>query len=126
MNSFCIEFCNLVIGSFCNGPDLLANYKITKSASGFLQLGVLLHQLLQAEAWKLYRNLGFFAFSFTLVDGSLAVFGMTDSLSRTKSALARRLFDRSGFGSAEFFAAAGEELGDVLDRVVGARGCGLL
>src|SRR3954452_1450865 len=104
----------------------LPNYKITKSLSGFLQLGVLLHQLLQPEAWKLYRNLGFFAFSFPLVDGSLAVFGMADALSGTESALAFWLFDRSGFGNAELCASAGEEFGDVLDRVVGVRGCGLL
>src|SRR3954452_6919664 len=96
----------------------LPNYKITKSLSGFLQLGILLHQLLQPEAWKLYRNLRFFAFSFALVDGSLAVFGMADALSGTKSALAFEFFDRSGFGNAEFFASAGEKFRDVFNRVV--------
>src|SRR5436305_5026642 len=89
--------------------------------SGFLQLGILLHQLLQAEAWKLYRNLGFFAFSLALVDRSFAVFRMTYSLPRTESALTGRRFHRRRFRDAELLAAAGEELGNVLDGVVGAR-----
>src|SRR5579859_409009 len=89
--------------------------------SGSLQLSVLLHQLLQAEAWKLYRNLGFFAFSFALVDRAFAVFWMADSLAGTKSAFPCRLFDRSHLGHGELLAAAGEEFGDVLNRIVGPR-----
>src|SRR6516164_8047947 len=88
---------------------------------GSLQLGVLLNQLLQAEAWKLYRNLGFFAFSLALIDSSLAVFRMPDSLSGTESALASRLLNGRGLRHGELLAAAGEELGNVVDRVVGAR-----
>ena len=88
-------------------------------ASGPLQLGILLHQLLQAEAWKLYRNLGFFAFSFALVNGSFPVLRMPDSLPRAESALARGFLDRS-FRDGKLLAPAGKELGDVLDGVVGA------
>src|SRR5260370_9985472 len=91
-----------------------------------LQLGILLHQLLQAEARKLYRNLGFFALSFALVDGSFSVFGMADFLAGTKAALARGLFYR-GFRDRALFATRSEELGDVLDRVVGiCRRCGFV
>src|ERR1700722_5878302 len=90
---------------------------------GALQLGILLHQLFQAEARKLYSNLGFFAFSFALIDGTLAVFGMADALARAESALAGGFF-RSGFRDGEFFAAAGEKLGDVLDGIVGLGGGG--
>ena len=90
-----------------------------------LQLGILLHQLLQAEARKLYRNLGFFAFSFALVDRSFAIFRMANLLAGTESALAGGLFDRR-LGDGELLAAAGEKLGDILDRVVGTgRGRGL-
>src|SRR5579872_56242 len=94
--------------------------------SASLQLGILLHQLLQAEAWKLYRNLGFFAFSFALIDRSLAVFRMSHLLSREEPALSRRLFDRLCLGNAELLASAGEKFRDVFDRVVGLRGHGLL
>ena|ERR1051326_1287486 len=89
--------------------------------SGSLQLGILLHQLLQAEAWKLYSNLSFFAFSFALVDGTLAILWMADSLSGPKSAFPCRLFDRCRFGHGELLAAAGEEFGNVLNRIVGPR-----
>jgi len=67
----------------------------------------------------LYRNLGFFALSLALVDGSFAVFRMADALSGLEPALARGLLD-DRFRGAEFLAAAGEELGNVLDGVVGA------
>src|SRR4029077_20191404 len=86
-----------------------------------LQLGVLLDQLLQAEARELYRNLGFFAVSFALVDGSFAIFRMADFLAGAESALACRFFDFD-FGDGELLTSAGEELGDVLDGVVGFGG----
>src|SRR5579872_3480119 len=89
--------------------------------SASLQLGILLHQLLQAEAWKLYRNLGFFAFPFALIDRALAIFWMADSLAGTESAFACRFFDRSCLGHGELLAAAGEEFGNVLNRIVGPR-----
>src|SRR5579864_2691258 len=87
-------------------------------SSGSLQLGILLHQLLQAEAWKLYSNLGFFAFSFALIHRSITVLRMPHSLSRTKAALARGFFDGRRFRHRELLAPAGEELGNVLNRVV--------
>src|SRR5260370_32329495 len=83
-----------------------------------LQLGILLHQLLQAEARQLYRNLGFFALSFALVDGSFSVFGMADFLASTKAALASGLGYRR-FEDRELFAPRGEELVDVLVTAVG-------
>src|SRR5579864_8504421 len=93
--------------------------------SGSFQLGVLLHQLLQAEARELYRNLRFFAFSLALVNRTLAILGMPNPLSGAKSALTRGLFDRR-FRDGKLLAAAGEELRDVLNRVVqAARGRGL-
>ena len=82
--------------------------------SAALQLGILLYQLLQAEARKLYRNLGFFAFPFSLIDSSFAIFGMANLLAGAESALAGGLFER-GFRDGELFAAAGKELRDVLD-----------
>src|ERR1700719_4922991 len=78
--------------------------------SGALELGILFHQLLQAEAWKLYRNLGFFAFSFALVDRPFAIFRMPYPLPRTKAALACRLLDGRRFPDRELFAASREEL----------------
>src|SRR5580658_5065584 len=91
-----------------------------------LQLGILFHQLLQAEARKLYSNLGFFAFSFALVDRPLAIFGMPNLLARPESALAGGLFDRR-FWHTELLPARGKELGNVLDGVVGlGRSRGLL
>src|SRR5260370_34884110 len=82
-----------------------------------LQLGILLHQLLQAEARKLYRNLGFFALSFALVHGSFSLFGMAAFLAGTKAALARGLFYR-GFPDRELFATRSEQMCDVLTSVV--------
>src|SRR5215469_14564510 len=81
------------------------------------QLRVLLHQLLQAEPRKLYRNLGFFTLSFPPVDGALAVFRMADLLTGAKAAPARGRLHWN-LRHAEFLAARGEELGDVLDRVI--------
>src|SRR5260370_37133841 len=92
------------------------NYSIALSA---LKLGILLHQFLQAEAWKLYSNLGFFAFSFALIDRAFPVFGVADLLSGAETALAGRLFYWR-FGDGELLAAAGEKLGDVLASVGGA------
>src|SRR5260370_17789777 len=88
-----------------------------------LQLGIPLHQLLQAEARKLYSNLDVFAFSFALVDGSLAVFGMANLLAGAKSALAGGRFSR-WFWDCELLAARGEELGDIFDELVVLGRCG--
>src|SRR5260370_27039743 len=94
------------------------NYSIALSA---LKLGILLHQFLQAEAWKLYSNLGFFAFSFALIDRAFAVFRVAHLLSGAEAALAGGLF-YGHLGDGELLAAGREELSDVLDRVVGPGG----
>src|ERR1700693_4523044 len=85
--------------------------------SRFLQLRVLLHQLLQTEARELYRNLRVFPIPLALIDRPFAVFRVLDLLSRTKSALAGRLFDRQ-LWELEFLPTRGKELGDVVDRIV--------
>src|SRR5581483_10265002 len=91
--------------------------------AALLQLGVLLHQCFQAEAWKLYSNLGVFAFSFAAKHRSLAEFGVANFLTGPESALPGRL--RNGHsGPGKLLAARGEELGDVVDRVVGRAGVG--
>ena len=71
----------------------------------------------------MYRNLGFFAFSFALVNRSFAIFWMADLLAWAESALAGGLFDRR-FGDGEVLTAAGEELRDVFDGVVGTAALG--
>ena len=48
---------------------------------------------------------------------------MANFLAGAESALTGGLFDR-GFRDGELLASAGEELGNILDRVVGARGRG--
>src|ERR1700756_1161579 len=83
----------------------------------FFQLRVFLHQLLQAEARELYRNLGFFTFSFALVHRTLAIFGMADLLSRSESSLTFDVFHLP-FWQLEFAATRGKELGNVVDGVV--------
>ena len=81
-------------------------------------MGVFFHQLLQAEARKLYSNLGFFAFSFSLVDRSLAIFWMANLLAGAESAFAGGRFERD-FRNGKLLAASGEKLGDVFDGIVG-------
>src|SRR5262252_7285830 len=98
----------------------MVNRQMTQSlndsiSSSSLQLGILLHQLLQAEAWKLYRNLGFFAFSLPLIDGAFAIFRMANALSGAEPAPALGLLEGRRFWNAELLAAAGEEFRDVLD-----------
>jgi hypothetical protein len=71
------------------GPKSAQPTAKTKSHElGLLQLRVLFHQLLQAEARELYRNLGLFAVAFALIDRALSIFRMLDFLSRAKSAAA--------------------------------------
>src|SRR6202020_650862 len=83
-----------------------------------LQLRVFLHQLLQAEARKLYSNLGFFAFSFSLVDGGFAVFRVEIFLAGAEATHAGRRCERN-FGDGKLLTTTGEKLGYVLDGVVG-------
>src|ERR1700757_3056820 len=103
----------------------LHNYQVTQSGSGFFQLGILLHQLLQPEPWELYRNLGVFPISFALVDGALAVLGMFDLLAGAEAALALGFLDH-GLGEVELLAARREKLGNVIDGVVALAGIGRL
>ena len=94
-------------------------------SSGFFQLGILLHQLLQPEPRELYRNLGVFPISFSLVDSALAVFRVADFLPRAEALLAFGFLDDC-LRHIEFLAARGEELGDIVDRVVALAGVGRL
>src|SRR5579862_5167612 len=103
----------------------LPNYSIPQSASGFLQLPILLHQLLQPEPWELYRNLGVFPISFSLVDGSLTIFWMPDFLARPEAALAFGLFD-NGLRQVELLPPRGKEFRNIVDGVVALAGIGRL
>src|SRR5277367_4485681 len=85
------------------------------------QLGILLHQLLQTEARELYRNLGLFTVSFSLVDRPFAIFGMPHLLSGPESFLAFGLFDQR-FQDVEFLSPRGKKLGNVVDGIVAASG----
>src|SRR5437763_780637 len=93
------------------------NYVNDSKHSGLFQLGVLLDQLLQSKARKLYRNLRLFAFSLAMVDRSFSIFRMPHLLPRSKTATSFGLFDRH-FCHAEFLSARGEEFGNVVDGVV--------
>src|SRR5437667_1678756 len=95
----------------------LPDFPITKlpnQALRFLQLRILFHQLLQAEARELYRNLGLFAFSFALIDCSFAIFWMPHFLPGTKSSPTFRLLNRQ-LGNGELPPARGKELRNVID-----------
>src|SRR5437660_10980366 len=89
--------------------------------SGFLELGVLLHQLLQPEPRELYRNLGVFPISFSLVDGAFAIFWMTDFLSGAEAFLALGLLD-DGLWQVELLPARRKQLGAIIDAVVAIAG----
>src|SRR5438093_8030954 len=65
-----------------------------------LQLSVLFYQLLQAEARELYRNLGIFTVSFTLIDGPFAILWVTYFLSRPETFSPFGFFHRH-FGKTE-------------------------
>src|SRR5256885_12913865 len=66
------------------------------------QLRVLLYQLLQAEARELYRNLGIFTVSFTLVDGPFAILWVTYLLPRSETFFTFGFFHWH-FGETELF-----------------------
>src|SRR6201994_1362612 len=91
--------------------------------SGFFELGILLHQLLQPEPRELYRNLGIFPISFSLEDGAFPVFRMTHLLPRTKAFLSFGLLDH-GLGQTKLLSPRGKELGNVVDGVVAFAGVG--
>src|ERR1700746_1111446 len=97
-------------------PQFL-NFPIAQCHSGFFQLGILLHQLLQPEPWELYRNLGVFPISFSLIDGALAVFGMANFLPGAEAFFALR-FLHSSFRKVELLSTRGEELRNIVDGVV--------
>ena len=94
-----------------------SSFRSNKSKSSALKLRIFLHQLLQTEARKLYRNLGLFTVSFALVNGALAIFRMPHLLSRTKSLLALRPLNRQ-FRQAELLSARCEKLRDVVNGVI--------
>ena len=85
--------------------------------SGFLELGVLLHQLLQPEPRELYRNLGVFPIPFSLEDRAFAVFRVPHLLAGTESFLSLRLLHHR-LGQIELLASGGEELCNIVDGVV--------
>jgi len=71
----------------------------------------------------LYRNPRIFPVSFALIDDPFAILWVTDLLSRAESLFAGGFRDWN-FGRAEFLTARGEELSDVLDRIVRIEGRG--
>src|SRR5579872_3865670 len=83
------------------------------------QLSVLLHQLLQTEARKLYRNLGLFTVSFAMIDGAFAIFGMLHLLPGPKSLFAFGFIERQ-LRYGKFLPARCEKLRDVVNRIVTA------
>src|ERR1039458_10073727 len=87
------------------------------AALRLLQLRVPLHQLLQTEARKLYRNLGVFPISFALIDGPFPIFRVLDLLSGMESPPAFGLLGRH-FRNLELLAPRSKELGNVVDGVV--------
>src|SRR5271166_3657440 len=87
------------------------------------QLGILLDQLLQTEARELYRNLGLFTFSFSMINRAFAIFGMAHLLPWLETLLAPGLLHQR-FRDAEFLSPRGEKLGNVVDRIVTASGIG--
>ncbi len=101
----CHECCQNLLevgtGELCSPGQPRA--AVPTSLLDHFQLRVLLHQLFQTEARKLYRNLGFFTFSFALVDGALAIFRVADLRSWAESLLAFGSFDGQLWGRLNFF-----------------------
>src|SRR5437868_4205544 len=88
-------FCVLLCSVLRYWPLVLAFLRLN-----LLQLRVLFYQLLQAEARELYRNLGVFTVSFTLIDGSFAILWVTYFLSRPETFSPFGFFHRH-FGKTE-------------------------
>src|ERR1019366_8999197 len=82
------------------------------------QLGVFLDQLFQTESRKLYRNLRIFPVTLAFVHCAFPVFRMTNALSGPESSAPGRLGNLD-FGPRKLLSPRGEELRNVVDRVVG-------
>src|SRR5882762_2120041 len=85
------------------------------------QLSILLNQLFQTEALKLYRNLGVATLALATVDNSFAIFRMANVLARFEGCPRYRLWF-CHLGNTELFPARREKLGDVADGIVGGAG----
>src|SRR5882724_4436070 len=89
------------------------------------QLSILLNQLFQTEALKLYRNLGVATLALAMVDDSFAIFRMANVLAWFEGCPRHRLrFGR--LGNAELLSARREKLGDVADGIVNGTGIAAL
>src|SRR5882757_6123047 len=89
------------------------------------QLGILLHQLFQTEALKLYRNLGIATLALATVDDSFAIFRMANVLAGLKGRPRYRLrFGR--LGNAELLSARREKLRNVANGIVNGAGIAAL
>src|SRR3954447_14228262 len=89
----------------------------------FFQLRVLLHQLFDTVTRELNADFSILTFAFALEHRSLAVFRMAHPHAWLEAdATAGRLNVHLRTG--ELLAARGEELGDVVDRVVALAGVG--
>src|SRR6266851_7960620 len=85
--------------------------------SRFLQLRILLYQLLQTEARKLYRNLGVFPVPFALIHRPFPIFRVLDLLPGTESPPAFRLL-RHHFRNMELLTPRRKKFRNVVDGVV--------
>src|SRR5438552_3984948 len=84
------------------------------------QLRVFFHQLLQAEARKLYRKLSLLALALAPEHRTLAIRGMANPLARPEALLTCRL-GKIDFRPSEFLSSRSEEFRDVFDGVVGRK-----
>src|SRR6267378_4325724 len=102
-------FCVLLCSVLRYWPLVLAFLRLN-----LLQLRVLFYQLLQAEARELYRNLGVFTVSFTLIDGSFAILWVTHFLPRPETFFAPGLFHWH-FGQTKLFPPGSKKLRNIFD-----------
>ena len=80
----------------------MPNYPFQNPVQALLQLRVLLDQLLQSEPRELYRNLGVFPISFSLVDRALAIFRMANALARAETTSSPWALRPAVFGRVNF------------------------
>src|SRR5204862_2060915 len=84
------------------------------------QLRVFFHQLLQAEARKLYRKLGLLPLALAPEHRALAILGMANPLPRPEAFLACG-FGNVDFRPSEFLSSRSEKFRDVFNGVVGRK-----
>src|SRR5438067_7980117 len=84
------------------------------------QLRVFFHQLLQAEARKLYRKLGLLALALAPEHRTLAILGMAHPLPGPESFLTCRL-GKIDFRPSEFLSSRSKKFRDVFNGVVGRK-----